>query len=239
MKLELYYPCKPYRVNQVFGVNGAYYRKNGININGHNGVDLKAYHGQPIYASADGYAYHQTDSSLGHGVVVVTDKEYDYKGGTAFFKYINWHMCDYAKEPKYKSPVLDYQQKNKGKPLFVKRGDLLGYADSTGLSSGDHDHYGLKPMKPGTPINPDEDAADVGIGNWRNLEQNNGYLGSIDPVPYFNGKFAQDTDQIVEANKIVVAIEDLEKVNPKGKDFTDTIIESLWKSFLAIFAHKK
>ncbi len=73
----------------------------------------------------------------------------------------------------------------------IKRGDLIGFADNTGFSTGDHLHFGLKPIKTanGGPISP-EDATDV--GNYQNLEQLNGYAGAIDPSPYYLGKNAND-----------------------------------------------
>jgi hypothetical protein len=194
MKFELFYPLTPVGVNQPFGVNGEYYRRNGINILGHNGIDFFAYHGQPLYAPMDGTAYYEVDSSGGQGVVIVSDKVYDYKNSTAVFKCIMWHMCDPNKEPKYASPIFAAvgSAVNSGKGTIVKSGDLVGFADSTGLSSGDHLHFGLKPITTGTaPLSGD--APDVGIGDWVNIEQNNGYLGAIDPQPYFNGQFRSTT----------------------------------------------
>lgn len=196
MRFTLDYPVKPFVLNQKFGVNGAYYQQHGINVKGHNGVDLRAKHGQPVYATHDGIAYHEVDSSSGCGVVLIGN-EYDYKGGKAYFKTIYWHLADYSKEPALKSPVLDWQQKNKGKPKSVKKGDIIGYADNTGLSTGDHLHWGLKAIKPGNPQDDGQDAADIGIGKWVTLDYGNGYLGSIDPLPYCTGKYA--SDPVVEA----------------------------------------
>lgn len=166
MTFELYYPVSPYRLNQKFGVNGAYYQSNGINVKGHNGLDWGATHGQPVFAAHDGVAYHETDDTGGCGVVLITNEAFDYMSPVqghmqAYFKTIYWHLCDYTKEPKYKSPVLDFQQKNGGKKMPVKRGDLIGFADNTGLSTGDHLHFGLKALKPMSPPNGPEDAVDV------------------------------------------------------------------------------
>lgn len=241
MKFELFYPVRPYKVNQGFGVNGEYYRKNGINILGHNGQDLRAYHGQAVLASHDGIAYFESDGSGGEGVVLITNESFDYKGGQAWFKTIYWHLADYGKEPKLKSPVLDYQQKHKGQPMPVKRGDIIGYADNTGLSTGDHLHWGLKAIKPGTPIDTGEDAADVGIGNWVTLDTGNGYLGAINANPYLNGHYADETIQpVVEANKIIKAVDDLKKIEtPQNRSLVAQITASLWASFLALFVPKK
>ncbi len=187
MKLELYYPTKPHYITQKFGEisNLAYYKANGINFSGHNGIDMIAHHGQPIYASHDGVAYYEIDGSQGHGVVIRTNQTYDYlaENGSikqVYYKSIYWHMCDSTKEPQYKSPIEPFISLN-GPGKQVKAGDLIGYADSTGLSMGDHLHFGLKTVMPGEAL-----------GTWYNVNQSNGYMGAIDPDPYFNGLFAQD-----------------------------------------------
>lgn len=198
MKLELYYPVSPARLNQGFGVNGAYYQANGINIIGHNGLDLQAYHGQPVYAAHDGTAFYEEDSSAGHGVVIVGNAAVDTAYGTSVIKTIYWHLCDPVREPKYASPIWMRagQTANSGRGFAVKTGDLIGYADSTGLSSGDHLHFGLKPIVIGVAPRSG-DAPDVGIGNWIDALPTNGYLGAIDPTPYFNGFFAPQATQAV------------------------------------------
>lgn len=171
MKISLKNPVSPFKIIQGFGVNGTYYQAHGINIIGHNGMDLQAYHGQPIYASHDGTAYYEIDTDQGHGVIVITDKQYDYLDGQSYFKTIYWHMVDSSKEPQFKSPVEGHTITGTGLP--VKAGDLLGYADSTGFSSGDHLHWALKPVYQGESPQA-----------WYNLVPNNGYLGCIDQTPY-------------------------------------------------------
>lgn len=173
MKLSLSLPVQPYIVNQPFGLNGAYYQANGIPVLGHNGIDMFAYHGQPVFASHDGFAFYETDDRQGHGVVIITDQPYDYKTGLSFYKTIYWHFC----EPSTTYPQLVTNGQK------VTRGEQIGWADSTGLSSGDHLHFGLKPITTGTPPNSG-DAPDVNIGSWVNQEPSNGYLGAINPEPY-------------------------------------------------------
>lgn len=168
MNLQLYYPVKPDTVNQGFGVNGAYYQAHGINIVGHNGIDFKATHGQGVYASHAGTCYPEIDGQGGNGVVLITDDQYDDgNGGQCYFKTIYWHLTQ-------DDAVVHTGQ-------HVNAGELIGYADNTGLSSGDHLHFGLKKVNPGEPP-----------FSWVTLNPNNGYLGAIDPTPYFNGKYAQD-----------------------------------------------
>lgn len=170
MKFSMSYPVKPLFINQKFGevANLDYYKKNGLTFVGHNGIDFMAKHGQPVYASHDGVAYPEVDNRSGHGVVVITSNTYEYNGTQAYFKTIYWHFIP-------EIPVHWGQAVNKG--------DILGYADSTGLSTGDHLHFGLKPMSGANP--------------WEstNLEQNNGYSGAIDPMPYFDGTYAYNENK--------------------------------------------
>jgi murein DD-endopeptidase MepM/ murein hydrolase activator NlpD len=166
MKLELYYPVSPLYINQYFGKNFSdLYISQGML--GHSGIDFMAKHGQPIYASHDGICYPEVDSAGGNGVVIRTLIPYDYNGVPTFFKTIYWHLIE-------DDAVVHTGQQ-------VKAGDIIGYADNTGASTGDHLHFGLKPQ-----------AVNESNGAWMNLEQNNGYYGAIDPIKYFNGKFASE-----------------------------------------------
>ena len=174
MKLSLIYPVNPVFINQGFGDTTYldFYKANGLIFPGHNGIDFQASHGEPIYAAHDGGAYYETDDKQGHGVVLISSDYYDYNGTQCKFKTIYWHMCDSTKEPKYTSPVEKYRDLNQA-PLIVKQGDLIGYADSTGLSTGDHLHFGLKPV-----------AVDEAPWTVSNIEAGNGYYGAIDPKPF-------------------------------------------------------
>lgn len=170
MKFTIAYPINPFVIIQGFGVNGDYYRAHGIDIIGHNGLDLKSFHGQPIYAAHDGVALYEIDNDQGHGVVLMTNEKYDYNGNQVYFKTIYWHMCNPSKEPKFASPLF-----NKG-ATPMKKGDLLGYANSTGFSTGDHLHFGVKPVQ----------QVGENLFTWGSFEPNNGYRGAIDPTPYFD-----------------------------------------------------
>lgn len=182
MKLELSYPVKPFHLNQQFGSNAAYYARFrdgfGKPLKGHNGCDFMAYHGQPVYAPCDGLVHFEKDSHGGEGMIVRPNGFYDYKGGTAQFNIVLWHLVGDT-DPKYPSPIpLD------GVARPVARGELIGYADNTGApfeSSGDHLHFGLVPF--------DE------LNN--RIEAANGFNGCIDPVPYFDGFYANEKSAMV------------------------------------------
>jgi murein DD-endopeptidase MepM/ murein hydrolase activator NlpD len=160
MKPILSYPVNNPVITQIFGANPQFYSdpKYG-GIIGHNGIDFYAEHGTPVYATHDGLAQYEIDDNSGHGVVIFNN---------AGFKTIYWHFCDSKKEPQYKSPCENGN-------IQVNNGDLIGYADNTGASTGDHLHFGLKFCEKG------EDT-----GAWYNLNQKNGYNGALNPLPYFD-----------------------------------------------------
>jgi murein DD-endopeptidase MepM/ murein hydrolase activator NlpD len=176
MKLQLIYPLNPpVVITQLFGQNAWFYAdpKYG-GVIGHNGEDYQTSHGQPVYATHDGFASYQIDSAGGHGVVIITDKEWeDVDGVSSYWKSVYWHLCDGTKEPKYLSPFM-----GKAGYTKVECGDLIGYSDNTGASTGTHLHYSIKPVAKGEAW-----------GTWYNLEQKNGYNGAVNPAPYYDKNY--------------------------------------------------
>src|SRR3990167_7393612 len=131
MKLQIYYPTKPWYVNQPFGTNPAIYKQ--FDINGHNGIDSFALDGAEVRAAHYGVVtFSGEDGGGGLGVVLRTLKTFDYKDKLSFFKTIYWHL----KPGTFRV-----------KPgQIVEAGDILGLADNTGFSTGSHLHFGLKPI---------------------------------------------------------------------------------------------
>lgn len=169
MKFELFYPFKTFVITQKFGETGLvpFYNSNGVNINKHNGVD---FYSPNIYVRAthDGVVtFAGEDGSGGLGVVIRTNEKYDYKDGQYFMKTIYWHLA--------KGTIRVMAGDS------IKVGDIIAEQDNTGLSTGKHLHFGLKPIYQG-----EQD------WQWFNLEQDNGVMGAIDPQPYFNGMWAGD-----------------------------------------------
>lgn len=190
MSKFLYYPVgKPRQVNQQFGAINPSYQANGINIVGHNGVDFGVRHADPIYASHDGIALYEIDGNQGHGVVLRSTTPEIIDGKLQHYKTIYWHMVDPKVEPQHESPVF------RSPNLVCKAGDLLGWADSTGFSTGDHLHFGFKTIA----LNEDN-------GAWYNLNQDNGYMGAISPESYWNGYYAQDAQSIIGILSRVVGL---------------------------------
>lgn len=185
MKLQLYYPLKPYSINQKFGENNACVQDSNLPITkrrvigkvlgfcplgyselypqlfmlGHTGMDLMAQHGQELYhCGPEGTVEEiQTEPERGLGISIVTKEKFDFEGGTYQAKLRYWHLKGF----------------NVKLGDIVKLGDLIGWCDNTGVSAGDHLHFELKP-----------------VANGSNVFQNNGYFGSVDPEPYFVGEYA-------------------------------------------------
>ena len=116
-----------------------------IGLKGHGGIDVPSGLGTPVYASHDGVVFEAQDyGPAGIGVVIFNPQER--------FKTLYWHLKSFT--VKHGDPV--------------KAGDLIGYVNNTGYSSGNHLHFGLKRTD--------------NLGNTINFD--NGYRGSIDPLPY-------------------------------------------------------
>ena len=95
----------------------------------HTGIDIIGQRGTPIYATADGVVIDQGNGYSGYGIMVVIDHGRGYKTAYA-------HLS--------KKAVKTGQK--------VKRGDVIGYMGSTGLSVGTHLHYEV--FKNGEHVNP-------------------------------------------------------------------------------------
>lgn len=127
----------------------------------HNGWDFVAPRGVNIRAAHDGVVtFTGEDGSGGLGVVVRTLEPVEHNFGTTYVKSLYWH-CNTGS---FKVKPGD----------VVKVGTILAEVDSTGLSTGDHLHFGIKPVEQG-----EQD------WQWFNSQQQNGYFGAIDPAPYW------------------------------------------------------
>ena len=95
----------------------------------HPGMDFTAEQGTPIYATGDGVVELADANAQGYGNHVVINHGFGYQT-------LYGHMSRMATTPGKK----------------VKRGDLIGYVGSTGLSTGPHVHYEV--IKNGEKVNP-------------------------------------------------------------------------------------
>ena len=94
----------------------------------HTGIDFIGKRGQPIYATADGVVSRDGPGS-GYGIAVMLNHGYGYQTVYA-------HLSKANVRPGQK----------------VKRGDVVGFMGSSGLSSGTHLHYEV--IKNGQRVNP-------------------------------------------------------------------------------------
>lgn len=94
----------------------------------HNGIDIPAPHGTPIYATADGVVG-RAQRLGGYGLYVEVEH-----GSGIQTRY--GHMSSFVVAPGQR----------------VRKGDVLGYVGSTGRSTGNHLHYEVRIA--GTPVNP-------------------------------------------------------------------------------------
>lgn len=95
----------------------------------HPGMDFAAPQGTEIYSTGDGTVERADDMAQGYGNHVVINHDYGYKT-------LYGHMVRFVVRPGQK----------------VKRGQLIGYVGSTGLSTAPHVHYEV--IKSGTKMNP-------------------------------------------------------------------------------------
>lgn len=167
MEKLFYWPVSPVRITQHFGENKACvdiatgtktitcdglnpppgYKSVYSQMKGHNALDLEARRWQPVYAAREGFVREvETEPSRGLGVGI----EHDF-GPLGRYKTRYWHLI-----------ALNVHYGD-----YVSTGELIGYADSTGFSSGDHLHFEVK------KLNTD----------GSNADQDNGYFGATDPLP--------------------------------------------------------
>lgn len=142
------------RISQKFAAKAVDYSQFGMI--GHNGIDIAAPEGTPIYAVHDGFIVEATEKTGGYGIRVTQVWEEDGREWLVVYG----HQRDYSPLPE-----IPWNYFYRGYP--VRKGELIGHVDSTGFSFGHHLHFGLYEYKNGVKLNA-----------------NNGYGGAIDPMPF-------------------------------------------------------
>ena len=126
-------------------------------MDGHNGIDWCFRPGTPIVAPCKIWITYTDDTDTGYGYNV---------WGTSQKKYIDGK--DY-----YLEMVFGHFQEIVAKPYrWYETGELLGYGDSTGFSTGHHLHFGIRPI--------------VMEGLTGMHAFSNGYRNYIDPEPFLD-----------------------------------------------------
>jgi len=127
-------PVSSYRLSSAFGMR--YHPVLG-GQRGHEGVDLAAPSGTPIYAPAD-------------GLVSRADR---------FGSYGNFIMIEHGGELQTRYGHLSGFNVHAGER--VTKGQLIGYVGSTGRSTGPHLHYEVRVA--GEPVDPSPYMAETGV----------------------------------------------------------------------------
>lgn len=116
-----------------------------MGMKGHSGEDWILYRGEPIHFCAEfvGWMKTEIDPDGGIGVDVISNEPI-FNGNHLKLRF--WHL----------EKVNGHDKKQ------VRLGDVIGYGDSTGLSSGDHLHWSVKPCDK----------------NGNSVDSNNGFYGA-------------------------------------------------------------
>lgn len=122
------WPLNNFTISQGFGGNAAYYKQYGQS--GHNGVDLAAKTGEPVYAADEG-----TVDFEGWG------QNHSWMGVPAGICVLIHHGGSYAGYAHLSRTVVSKGQR-------VTKGQLIGYVGATGAATGPHLHFEMLPLKP-------------------------------------------------------------------------------------------
>ena len=114
-----------YNVTSGFGMR---YHPIFKTLRQHTGVDITAPRGTPVYATADGVVSAKQTYS-GYGICVVINHGFSYE---TLYAHLSRRTVRIGQK--------------------VKRGELIGYVGTTGISIGPHLHYEV--LKNGKPVNP-------------------------------------------------------------------------------------
>lgn len=172
--MNLFYPLKGIGtipgiyLTQKFGQNLNDYTKFGLK--GHNGLDWGAPLETPVLAAHDGQLYTKPQDPDGYGIYVR----------------VKWNEDGFTYDT-----VYGHFLRIEGEDRQVKAGDVIGYVNSTGFSTGNHLHFGIRKLLNGSVV-----------------DYGNGYLGYFDPEPFFRKETIARRFYIKDGAKIGAFIAD-------------------------------
>jgi len=124
----------------------------------HSGIDfpVQKKEGLPVFAVADGYVSRIKVSPVGFGNALYLDHP---NGFTSVYGHLfgySTEITNYVRSNQYKvkSFEVDLFPATKKDFIYVKKGDLIGYAGNSGSSGGPHLHFELRNTKTENIINP-------------------------------------------------------------------------------------
>lgn len=179
MKLELWYPAKPFRITQAWGIFNPAYQQFGYTR--HNGIDFALGDDKTLYSPIAGTVVRTGNQPTGGGIFlgIMSDP---LPNGT-FRILIDLLHCE----------SLLVKEGD-----VVKVGDKLAIADNTGFSTGPHTH-----MQPRRAASWNGKTGDQLVWTPADVNEAN---GSFDPMPYFNGFAAQDAGTVINTMQRVVSL---------------------------------
>lgn len=142
-------------VSQWFGGNPEMYAQ--FSLKGHNGIDIGFPKGTEVVFPIRLWVTFVSNSAKGYGKYLFGQTEEKFIDGTGYYlELVFAHFDEVVATP------------NK----WYEIGELIGYGDSTGFSTGHHLHLGIRPY------------VRLNQTSFKQLNLNNGYLGYVDPEPY-------------------------------------------------------
>ena len=147
-------PLDKCKITQPFGVDyvtGTTY--SSLGLKGHNGLDLSAPNGTNVYAVDDGFVdVKGSVTDTGYGLNI---RLYIYLTDDIRIECVYAHLKEVLKTGD------------------VKAGDIIAHSDNTGMSTGPHLHFGVRPE-----VN--------GKYGWDGQFPKNGYVGFLNPEKFFD-----------------------------------------------------
>ena len=165
----------------------------------HSGSDFSVQkkEGLPVFAVADGVVSRIKVSPFGFGNALYIDHPNGFTSVYAHMKAYNDTITGYVRTNQYKlkSFEVDLFPENKKDFIFVKKGQIIGYAGNSGSSGGAHLHFELRNTKTENIINPllfgfnlpDKYAPFIDFIKIY-PEDDNSFIGSSNEVTRFNVK---------------------------------------------------
>lgn len=210
MKLELYYPAKPFYVTQDWGVYNTAYTQFGFDH--HNGVDFELEPDSLLHAPQR---------------LLVTEVGYVPNGAGNFVRFIltdKWEVL--GTECWVGGIVMHMKEQQVKVGQICEIGEVLGIADNTGFSTGPHTHLSLYRLK-NNLIRPENTVDNI-------LDTDSHYGHTFNPALFFNGKYAVDnlpaSDLTPEDEKLVesgIAVAKEAIKNPSLRGGLQSFLQSL------------
>jgi len=154
------------------GVYGRYKRK----YRPHNGLDFAGFEGTPLVFPCDCWLSYTGSDQKGYGNFAFFETEsFKRNGDRVKVEYVLAHMRFIHARPH----------------RHYKKGELLGYMGSTGMSTGSHTHFGMRPL------------IEEKDGSWTYMFKDMAARGYIDPTPCLETKPVYDKQILINSKNML------------------------------------